>query len=71
MLGMVLWFALAIDSSDNAPLLSLGLKRHYVFLLLLLNLCHLMKKKCSAGPLVLVGVKGRKMRDFEVKLAHC
>lgn len=41
LLGMSLWFALATDTSDNAPVLTLGLNRHYIFLLLLLNLCRL------------------------------
>lgn len=73
MLGMNLWFALATDTSDNAPVLTLGLNRHYIFLLLLLNLCHLVggRGMCSAGLLVLVGVERRKTRDVEVKLAHC
>lgn len=64
--GVVICFG-----QHNAQGLSLGLKKDQTFLLLLLNLCHLMRRKCSAGLPIMVGVEGRKIRDLGVKLAYC
>lgn len=68
-LGVGLWLCFGQwyqGGSDNVPALSLGLKKPHIFLLLLLNLCHLMRGTCPAGLLVLGGkgmVGGRPETD--------